>query len=422
MLKAQNNGNTKIQQVAQEQATIERRIDMRFWAKLKLEGEQAGRLIREFFVYFNPESSILIKGNEATIEIVFDKSPQMEIIGAITSCDVIDFLYEGTKELPIELAKHVKKEQVETEETHENEEHHQEAPKTRKPRQKRKEKEEQTENVRIPVLDEIANTVHSYGEFIMAISIALDLNSKQEAFFKEVVEIASNLEKISWKRIKEEVESKGKKWYGYGQIQCSQIVTEKFENTDVTIMSLIKAIVQYRTFEFKAHEGKSSGSTLESLDENTTTEHVGTAVEEANIEVHEEETQEVPAEPTQLSRKKIECMPDIPHLEAAIGSVNKTKPIETRVRYVLEHMGLSGRAKSEIQEILSLANEAMNLKDSSEMSELDVSAEAWVSFAELLDDFMNRNGHGGEDEMVRVEDFLSDLQKVILTEKELASL
>lgn len=413
---------------------------MRFWAKLKLEGEQAGRLIKEFFVYFNPENSILIKGDEATVEIVFDKSPNQCIIQAIADCRVIDFLYEGTKKLPHEIAKLAKQEQKQAEEGEESTTQHKEAPKVQKPRQKLEKKEEKPTKDVLPVLDEIAGMVHTYEEFVMAVSIWLGLNSKQEAFFKEVVEIATNLEKISWKRIKEEMENKGEKWYGYGQIQCSEIVTDKFKNINpnVTIMNLIKAIVQYRTFEFKkvheeekaseetsSNDGEISEETevLQTSSADVQSEEAKATSEEEHQELKTDDApQEAPPGPNDLTPKRIEHMPDIPFLTRAIERVNKTKPIEVRVRNVLESMGLNGRTKPEIQEILSLASEAMRVKDSSEMSGLDVSAEAWVAFAELLDDFMKRCGHGAEDEMVRVEDFLSDLQKVILTEEELASL
>ena len=69
---------------------------MKFWAKVRFKGEKnAEHLIRSFFKEFNPESSIVIRGKEAKVEIIFDEPP-MEIIEAINHCDVIEFNYGKT--------------------------------------------------------------------------------------------------------------------------------------------------------------------------------------------------------------------------------------------------------------------------------------------------------------------------------------
>ncbi len=69
---------------------------MKFWAKVRFTSEKnAEYLIRSFFKEFNPESSILIRGKEAKVEIIFDKPP-MEIIQAITECNLLEFRYGKT--------------------------------------------------------------------------------------------------------------------------------------------------------------------------------------------------------------------------------------------------------------------------------------------------------------------------------------
>ena len=65
---------------------------MKFWAKLKLKEEKnADGLIREFFENFNSKSSIVIKGEEAKVEVVFDSEPPKELIKAITQYDIVEF-------------------------------------------------------------------------------------------------------------------------------------------------------------------------------------------------------------------------------------------------------------------------------------------------------------------------------------------
>ena len=65
---------------------------MKFWAKLGISRNvEAENLIRAFFKEFNPESSIVIRGKEGKVEIIFDKSPPMKIIEAVNHCEVIEF-------------------------------------------------------------------------------------------------------------------------------------------------------------------------------------------------------------------------------------------------------------------------------------------------------------------------------------------
>ena len=65
---------------------------MKFWAKVIFRGERnAEHLIRAFFKEFNPESSIVIKGKDANVEIVFVSKPPLEIVEAISYCDILEF-------------------------------------------------------------------------------------------------------------------------------------------------------------------------------------------------------------------------------------------------------------------------------------------------------------------------------------------
>ena len=65
----------------------------KFWAKVKFKQEKnAEHLIRAFFQNFNPESSIVVRGKEAKLEIVF-REPPMAIIDAINHCEVIELNY-----------------------------------------------------------------------------------------------------------------------------------------------------------------------------------------------------------------------------------------------------------------------------------------------------------------------------------------
>ena len=65
----------------------------KFWVKVKVKQEKnAEHLIRAFFQDFNPASSIVVRGKEAKMEIVF-REPPMAIIDAINHCEVIELNY-----------------------------------------------------------------------------------------------------------------------------------------------------------------------------------------------------------------------------------------------------------------------------------------------------------------------------------------
>ena len=65
----------------------------KIWAKVKFRnGKNAESLIKAFFKNFNPESSIVVKGMEARMEIIF-REPPMLIIDAIGHCEVIELNY-----------------------------------------------------------------------------------------------------------------------------------------------------------------------------------------------------------------------------------------------------------------------------------------------------------------------------------------
>ena len=65
----------------------------KFWAKVRFKQEKnAEHLIRAFFQDFNPASSIVVRGKEAKLEIVF-RQPPMAIIDAINHCEVIELNY-----------------------------------------------------------------------------------------------------------------------------------------------------------------------------------------------------------------------------------------------------------------------------------------------------------------------------------------
>ena len=73
---------------------------MKFYAELFLKDEKtAANLVRSMFKDIDPESSIHIKGMNATMEIVFEKEPNYKLMDAIAGCEVKELIFNCTEAL-----------------------------------------------------------------------------------------------------------------------------------------------------------------------------------------------------------------------------------------------------------------------------------------------------------------------------------
>lgn len=129
-------------------------------------------------------------------------------------------------------------------------------------------------------------------------------------------------------------------------------------------------------------------------------------------------------------RVRMACLPEIPLFEEALGSVDKTLPIDERVRLVLVAMGLETLKLREKQEVFETANLAVRLKNMRLFMLRDIMYErtsippmydwdeAVMVFSTFLNKFVRKHVHREE---IKVEVFLRDLQKVILDESEIQS-
>lgn len=405
---------------------------MIFRAKVRLNGQQnAQELLRAFFKEFNQKSSIEIEGGQAEVKIIFDKPP-MEIIEAVGKYEVIEFSYgqntsnqeesktaetkhgkaqEVTleKDEPVELEKanHENTELIEAEEVFpeqpdlaeaevatpeqsevaEKQGFTEEHAKSKAPVRARKVSKEEE----IPKLAEIAKKSSSYEQFVTSVIAWIGFEFiKWEEFFGKVIEAASQTEKITWESIKETLESKGIAVNEYVKIQISKHITEKFEN-DVKMMKLIRAIVTYKSFDFQ-----------------------GTSAQEETEKVEAIQT-EIPMEPeaTTSKRVKMKCMPEIPPFEEALGNVDKTQPIEERVRFVLTEMGLEKLDPSSQQNVFEFAKNAVmteNVEDTIFSHSEDFETIVRLTFSTFLNDFVSQYD---STKNVKVFDFLKELQRIV---------
>lgn len=121
---------------------------------------------------------------------------------------------------------------------------------------------------KIPQLAEFAEKCESYDGFCNSICKWIDFGARNE-FFMQVLEAAKEAKTISWKDIFDILTRNGVKFVNNDKLQCTLIVAEKFKDSanKVSIMHLIKGIVEYQNFNFKTNAGSYFDELFEDLDD-----------------------------------------------------------------------------------------------------------------------------------------------------------
>lgn len=381
---------------------------MKFWAKIRINREEdASNLILAFFQEFNPVSSIEIKGKEVKVEIVFEGNPPMETIKVIKQCDIIEFYFGRTlgdcPENEIEQSTVVEAEDFEqTNQVATEEEVPQENEENQKKGRRAPIKEAKitrifnVETVDVPLLDEIAEKATSFEHFAKLLAEWFE-NEKHQKFFENLVLVAKEVEHLSWPVLEKALKEKGISCNQWDKIRTGQRISEKL-NHSITTLPLLKAIRQFKDYSFKKEESEEQISTEKE-----------TSLKETEVK----------------NRVKMECMPEIPHFEEILGSVDKTQPIEDRIRYVLNSMGLEKLDTQEQYQIFEVANIAIKEKEicfeniySKSSIPKERAVESRLTFSKFINDFVNEYD---PEKKVKLVDFLIELQKNVLQECEIKS-
>ena len=376
---------------------------MRLWAKVMLKGEQdAGNLIRAFFKEFNPESSIVIRGKEAKVEIIF-KSPPMEIVEVLGHCEISEFnfgkaLEEDNGNEPV------------------TEEHFtpSETPKKSKKNSTPKE-DESGETANLSELAEIAKKATSFENFAKLVAEWLKMGKKQ-TFFENLMVAATEVDKVSWKELEKVLNSRGIFYKQWERIWVGQKVAQTFKDNTVTILNFLKEVRQYKEYSF----GKESSDI-----ENKPEEKVSVVAEEISTE-----SQKAP------NKANLECVHEALYFYFGqiLKDLDKTQPIEDRVRYVLRPMGWENNSE-ENQMIFEITNTAVRLKEfdlDMVFAKANIQEESYLkvrmTFSKFINDFVSTYSktindfvkvHDAPDKKVKLLDFLKELQKVVINEDEL---
>ena len=116
-------------------------------------------------------------------------------------------------------------------------------------------------------------------------------------------------------------------------------------------------------------------------------------------------------------------MPEIRDFEETLASVDKTQPVEKRIRYVLEAMGLNKMTVKEQEQIVEIASTAVKKERIAFdiiFIETNIPIEQTMTvrmtFSKFVNDFVQKYESGKK---VKLLTFLSELQKIIMFESEI---
>lgn len=402
----------------------------KLWAKVKFKQEKnAEHLIRAFFQEFNPESSIVVRGREAKLEIVF-REPPIAIIEAIKHCEVIELNYgknlkeyaedenangkeENSEQTEHEVTKSENSELAEQKVAKNENFKLAEQPKKKRGRPSTKKvettKEVKTEQtvINIPELEEIAKKAISFEHFAELVAEWLEMD-KRKKLFTNLVIVSAEVDKITWKELDKALKCKNVFYTQWDKVCFGQQVSEKLKKYPATLLAFLKATRLYKEYSFKKADEHF-------IRENSNVQEVKKKV--PNVEEKSEEP--ISSDVSKL----MECMPEIKDFEETLASVDKTQPVEERVRYVLRAMGLDNLNEKEQNQIVEIASTAVK-KEKITFDIIFVEAnlpveqtmEVRMKFSKFVNDFVQKYESGKK---VKLLTFLSELQKIVMLEDEI---
>lgn len=436
--------------------------------------EDVTNIIEAFFKNFNPQNTLLIKDDKVEMTVFFEEPP-MEALKAISYCKFVEFRY-GEK---LNEAENEEKHEIQVEEGNEtstslasckeeNEENsfeghigadsiqtvteivgqkseleHEEIPNESRPSKKDRKgvktgtlhgtpnmsrilrAAHSNEIPKIVKLDEIAEKSTSYEDFVNHVATWLELKGTRYTFFVDSCLAALKAEKIAWPQIETVLTSMGSgamSSISYNKTGCNKQIAEKlkYSETPITILVLLKAIVRYKTFEFKKENEEEIVTNAADACENA-------SQIEGNSEIKDEAkiNEDTKSEDNQ-SKSLMPCMPFIPEFEQALKTVDKTKPIEERVKHVLPAMGWQDVSENKVyQTIFDITVKRLKIKDYHPIMKCrdiksldDLNYEDRMEFSRFINNYVMKYY---PDERVSLLGFLEDLKKVLLLESELKS-
>ena len=232
-------------------------------------------------------------------------------------------------------------------------------------------------------------------------------------FLKNLIIVSAEVDKIKWKELEKALKNKNVFYTKWDKIWSGQQVSEKLKEYSATMLSFLNVTKKYKEYSFKEVEEYSTEENSSKQDVEKTTTNFEEKTDKFNETVFPK------------PRVKMECMPEIKEFEETLASVDKTQPVEERVRYVLGAMGLNNMSVKEQKQIVEIASTAVK-KGRMAFDIIFVEANIPIeqtmtvrmTFSKFVNDFVQKYESGKK---VKLLTFLSELQKIIMFESEIES-
>ena len=414
---------------------------MKFYFQAEVNAKSAEgicNLVRTFFKNFYPESCITVKGKHAVVKFTFDEQHlPTEIVEALTACEDenLTFSYgnvpnldeEEPRQDKVELKCDDNKSQEDGETIQEDDSKPQEDGETSqeddsKPqgRQRKfsaresfpnKPKARRTKEVpqeMISKLKQIADEASSYQEFKQTVcKECFKLTRNSLELFLKSIDVAENMchEEVNWPSLENALIKVGVDYSNSKRISLDQML--KRNGIEGSSANLIKSITKYKMYDF-SKSAKMDSTSAKVI--NTSPVRVTPEVDVTKPNKSNEET----------NHKFV-----TPGFEERFRNLDQKKPIEKRVAYVLCMMDLdkvgniNERYKNFIIEISISAVKSKKINISEIMAKLGIIdneiMEVRRNFSNFIKAFIRKYD---KLKNVTLPEFLTDLQKVILTDSE----
>lgn len=196
--------------------------------KATVKSQQMQDLIIAFFEDFNPQSTIKVRGQQAEIEVAFEKVPT-NIIAQLKKCEIVELNYRKEEEN--------KQEQAEKKETGKKKDATEEDSKMMKAK---------------TLLEESAKESTSFEDFAKNLATNIGMKDKDQEFFVNLVISSGNVEKVGWRELKKDLNER-KIRYTPVNLDMAREYAKEY-NLPVTLVQLLKFTKEYKNYPFKKEE------------------------------------------------------------------------------------------------------------------------------------------------------------------------
>ncbi len=254
------------------------------------------------------------------------------------------------------------------------------------------EKSGNSTNIAPSKFSELANKASSFDEFLDLVANWLEFGSKI-SFFKQLVSVSTELEKLSWEKIYESFSEKGWKYKQYDKVTFCNKLRNPSKNQYLKPLPFLNAIKDFKNYPFTKNEETGEEAKTSDAPE----QHKGND-----------------------ASRQIDCMKDIEALNKFLSNIDFKRSIQEKASYILEFMGVKKLSQQEQEWIDQITQATINSEKIESSYNLLEKTEipdgkkklALMTYSTFINDYYKENG-GNQDTTLTTIQFLKDLKRCI---------